>query len=283
MQPQKKCPGPWKTLLVCTDGSDNSQVAVDQTLALARRCGSQVYALQVLQIVPEFEAVAPNLMVRLALEIRDQMEAIKVQAAAAGVPLTKRISSSVSPFSAILEEIDRLHPDLVVMGRYGKTGLTRLMLGSVTARVVGLSPVDVLVVPLGTTLGFSQLLIASDGSPCSAAAFREALTIARRTQAKLVAVSVASRKKETGLAREILKSLEAEARKCGVELESQALVGEPDEAIVEAARKSRAELILLGCHGRTGWKRLLLGSVAERVIGRAACPILVVKKVLEQS
>lgn len=276
-------PGPWKKLLVCTDGSANSQVAVDQTLALARRCGSQVYALQVLQIVPEFEAVAPNLMVRLAMEIRDQMEVIKVQAAAAGVPLTTRICSSVSPFAAILEEIERLHPDLVIMGRYGKTGLARLMLGSVTARVIGLSPVNVIVVPLGATLGFSRILIASDGSPYSDAAFREALAIARRTQAKLVAVSVASRKKETALAREILKNLEAEARKSGLELESQALVGEPDEAIVEAAQKSRTELILLGCHGRTGWKRLLLGSVAERVIGRAACPVLVVKKALEQA
>lgn len=276
-------PGPWKKLLVCTDGSANSQAAVDQTLALARRCGSQVYALQVLQIVPEFEAVNPDLMMRLAEEIRGQMEAITTRAAAGGVILKTRLCTSLSPFSAILEEIERLHPDLVVMGRYGKTDLTRLMLGSVTARVVGLSPVNVLVVPLAATVGFSQLLIASDGSPNSGTAFREALDISRRTQAKLLAVSVASRKKDTALARGIIKNLEAEARKSGLELEGQALVGQPDEAIIEAAQKSRAELILLGSHGRTGWKRLLLGSVAERVIGRAACPVLVVKKAPEQA
>jgi len=58
-------------------------------------------------------------------------------------------------------------------------------------------------------------------------------------------------------------------------------VGEPDEAIVEAAQKNRADLIVMGCHGRTGFKRLLLGSVAERVIGRATCPVLVVKKAAE--
>jgi hypothetical protein len=219
--------------------------------------------------------------VRLAEEIRLQMEAISAQAAAGGVILKTRIYRSVSPFSAILEEIERLQPDLVLMGRYGKTGLKRLMLGSVTARVIGLSPVNVLVVPLGATLGFSRILIASDGSPCSAAAFREALAIARRTHAKLMAVSVATRKKETALAKEILKNLGVAAQKCAVDLESEALVGEPDEAIDEAARKNRAELIVLGSHGRTGWKRLLLGSVAERVIGRAACPVLVVKKAAE--
>jgi hypothetical protein len=283
MHSEKKCPGPWRKLLVCTDGSPNSQVAVNKTLALARLCGSTVFALQVLQIVPEFECVAPDLMVRLAEEICVQMEPIKAQAAAGGVTLKTLICRSIYPFVAILEEIERLRPDLVVMGRYGKTGLKRLMLGSVTARVIGLSPVNVLVVPLGATLGFSHLLIASDGSPCSAAAFREALAIARRTQAKLLAVSVASRKKETTMARETLKKLGTMARKYGLELESQVLVGEPDATIVEAAQKSRTELIVMGCHGRTGFKRLLLGSVAERVIGRAVCPVLVVKKVAESS
>jgi hypothetical protein len=281
MHSEKKCPGPWRKLLVCTDGSPNSQVAVNKTLALARLCGSTVFALQVLQIVPEFECVSPDPMVRLAEEIRVQMEPIKAQAVAGGVTLKTLICHSVSPFAAILEEIERLRPDLVVMGRYGKTGLKRLMLGSVTARVIGLSPVNVLVVPLGATLGFSHLLIASDGSSYSAAAFREALAIARRTHAKLVAVSVATRKEETSMAKEILKNLGAAAQKCAVELESEALVGEPDEAIVEAAQKSRTELIIMGCHGRTGFKRLLPGSVAERVIGRATCPVLVVKKAAE--
>ena len=49
-------------------------------------------------------------------------------------------------------------------------------------------------------------------------------------------------------------------------------------AIIEAAQKSRTELIVMGSHGRSGFKRLLLGRVAERVIGRAACPVLVVHK-----
>ncbi len=278
MTQSRVCPGPWKKLLVCTDGSPNSQVAVNKTLALARLCGSTVFVLQVLQLVPAFACGAPALMERLAEEIRLPMEASTAQAAAGRVTLKTRLCRSVSPFAAILEEIERLQPDLVVMGRYGKTGLTRLMLGSVTARVIRLSPVNVLVVPLGSTLGFFRILIASDGSPCSAAAFREALAIARQMRGKLLAISVLPRKKETGLAEEILENLHITAAEQGVDLESRVLVGEPDAAIVEAAQKSRTELIVLGSHGRTGFKRLLLGSVAERVIGRAACPVLVVKK-----
>jgi hypothetical protein len=277
------CPGLWQKLLVCTDGSSNSQVAVNKTLALARLCGSPVFVLQVLQILPKCEGMAPDLMVRLTEESRLRMEAITAQAPAVGVTLKTLICRSVSPFAAILEEIERLQPDLLVMGRYGKTGLTRLRLGSVTARIIGLSPVNVLVVPLGSTLGFSRILIASDGLSSSAAAFREALAIARQMRGQLLAISVLPRKKETGLAEASLENLHITAAEQGVNLESRVVVGEPDAAIVEAAQKSRTELIVMGSHGRTGFKRLLLGSVAERVIGLSVCPVLVVKKTAESA
>jgi nucleotide-binding universal stress UspA family protein len=53
--------------------------------------------------------------------------------------------------------------------------------------------------------------------------------------------------------------------------------GRPDEAIVKAAESGGAGLIVVGSHGRTGLTKILLGSVAERVIGHAVCPVLVVK------
>jgi nucleotide-binding universal stress UspA family protein len=55
-------------------------------------------------------------------------------------------------------------------------------------------------------------------------------------------------------------------------------VGRPEEGILRAAQYKQASLIIVGSHGRTGLKRLLMGSVAERVIGHAPCPVLVVKK-----
>ena len=274
-------PGPWKKLLVCTDGSPNSQVAVNKTLAWARLCGGAVFVLQVLQFVPEFKYVGPDLKVRLTEESRLQMEAITSQAAAAGVTLKTLIRHSASPVVAILEEIERLQPDLVVMGRYGKTRLTRLRLGSVTARIVSLSPVKVLVVPLESTLGFSRILITSDSLPHATAAFKEGLAIAQQMRGQLLAISVLPREKEADKAEEILENLHITAAEQGVNLESRVLVGEPDATIVEAAQKNRPELIVLGSQGHTGFKRLFLRSVAERVIGQVACPVLVVKKTVE--
>ncbi len=55
--PALVCPGPWGTLMVCTDGSDGGQNAVAVTLELARACDSQVIAVQAVHVVPEFQAM----------------------------------------------------------------------------------------------------------------------------------------------------------------------------------------------------------------------------------
>jgi nucleotide-binding universal stress UspA family protein len=54
-------------------------------------------------------------------------------------------------------------------------------------------------------------------------------------------------------------------------------VGEPAAEILEAAREARADLIVMGTHGRTGLEHALMGSIAERVVRRAHCPVLTVR------
>jgi nucleotide-binding universal stress UspA family protein len=66
------------------------------------------------------------------------------------------------------------------------------------------------------------------------------------------------------------------ARAAGVPICGQVLVGRPTERIVSAAQESGADLIVLGTHGASGFERLILGSVAERVLRKAACPVLTV-------
>ena len=171
MQPPISPDKPEK-LLVCTDGSEDSQAALAGAMALARDRGSQIYLLQVVQIIPEFEAAAPDLMARVGEEVRQQLEAVKAEAAQKGVALETRMSRSISVFSAILQEAEQIQPEMIVMGRHGRTGLARLLIGSVTARVIGHSPCNVLVVPRGAAVSFDRILIASDGSPCSNARVR---------------------------------------------------------------------------------------------------------------
>ena len=134
-------------------------------------------------------------------------------------------------------------------------------------------------VPKGATLEFKRLLVASDDSPFSAAAWEEALSITQRMGSHLIGIAVAATDGEVETRhRAVVRKMEAEAKMRGVPLETAVPLGRPDEAIVKVAQAKKVNLIVLGSHGRTGLRKLLMGSTAERVIGQATCPVLVVKK-----
>ncbi len=279
---------PFPKILVCTDGSPDSEGAITAALHLAKTTGSTVFLLEVLFFLAGYELQSPDNLVppMVNLELmqvqetaaRERLEAWKAEAAREGVTLEPRIRNGASAYAGILEEAGELQPDLIIMGRHGYTGLTRLLMGSVTARVIGHSPVNVLVVPQGVSLSFERLLIASDGSVFSEAAWNEALSLAKTMGSALIGVTVAAADRDIPTATGAVRSLEAAAEKQGIALDTMIVMGRPEEGIVKAAEFKQASLIIVGSHGRTGLKRLLMGSVAERVIGHAKCPVLVVKK-----
>jgi len=277
-------------VLVCTDHSPFSRGAFNAALSLARSFGSKVHLLQIVELFPFYEFPQPDLVTispQLTQDLlnlretaaREYLEACKNEAAQQGVDLDTRLRLGTGIYGEILEEAQEIKPDLIILGRRGRTGLDRLMMGSVTARVIGHSPVNVLVVPKDVRLDFQKLLIASDGSSYSEAALAAALTLAWKTGAALLGVCVARDESELPTARDILEKVKTTAARESVALEPRLLQGRPYEALVKVARDEAVNLIILGSHGRTGLKRLLMGSVAERVIGQAPCPVLVVKGV----
>ena len=78
-------------------------------------------------------------------------------------------------------------------------------------------------------------------------------------------------------AREDLEEIIKVEREMGVEVEADVEIGTPSEVIIEKARERDVSLIILGSHGKTGLSRLLMGSVAESVVRKATCPVLIVK------
>lgn len=121
------------------------------------------------------------------------------------------------------------------------------------------------------------VLIATDGSKFSDKAAVEAINMAKRFGGRLVAISVASSQREEQAARENVDKVTALAKGEGVESQGVTAVGRPCEAILEAARQRHVDLIVMGSHGRTGLERLLMGSVAERVIVSASSAVMVAK------
>ncbi len=272
------CPVKMENLLVCTDGSPASEGAITGALALAQVCRSRIFILQILEYNLGFTGLAPEAVIQWEQEVAAYLEEIKSRADALGVPAEPMIRRADKAYAAIVEEAQKLGADLVIMGRHGKHGFAKLLMGSVTERVIGLSPINVLVMPQKLPLPWEQVLIASDGSPYSEAAWEAALELIKRLEARLIGVSVAREEGELPEAEAIVQKMLMRANRQGIPMEIRVSVGAPDDIIVQTALDKQANLIIVGSHGRTGLKRLLMGSVTARVIGQAPCPVLVVKR-----
>jgi universal stress protein A len=139
-----------------------------------------------------------------------------------------------------------------------------------------------------------RILHASDFSRASAPAFAEAVEFAKRHRAELRLLHVVDpmmpmpdgdvtpptyerlRASAREYGRKHLARLVLRAAKAGVRAIPVVREGTPWSEIVRAARAPGVELVVIGTHGRTGLSRLLLGSVASRVVGLARCPVLTV-------
>jgi nucleotide-binding universal stress UspA family protein len=233
--------------------------------------------LQVLEYNPGFASQALDALEAWEQQALEGLKAIVARAAALGVAAESVVRQGEAPPPAILAEAGQRRPGLIIMGRRGRSDLVDMLMGSVTARVLKDSPTNVLVVPRRAPLTFQRLLVATDGSPCSEDACRQALGLARAWFCHLLAVCVAPRAAAVPEAQATLEKLQAEADRQGIPLDTLTLTGRPEEGILKAAEARGADLFILGSCGRSGLSRVFLGSVAEHIIARAPCPVLVVK------
>lgn len=137
---------------------------------------------------------------------------------------------------------------------------------------------------------YSRILFATDFSPTSDAALRYATALARDSGATLSIVHIEELQTPYAGGEMLLPQPEfpnPEIRHMlekvlptdpNVRYEHHLSIGPPAEEIVKLAAEQNADLIVIGTHGRTGLKRVLMGSVAEAVMRRAPCPVLTLKE-----
>jgi nucleotide-binding universal stress UspA family protein len=144
---------------------------------------------------------------------------------------------------------------------------------------------------VGARPGFRQIMLATDMGPASAAATDEALRLAGALGARLLAVSVIDPRtlqlpggrfrsrvdQERGRLEEAAAELVLRGRRDQIPTSFLIWEGDPAESIVEAAISERAEIIVIGSHGRAALGRALIGSVSDQVVRHAPCPVMVVR------
>jgi len=276
----KLCPlSRHEKILVATDGSRYSEKALDGAVNIAKKCGSSLYVLNVVELNPEFMSLAPEAVEKMERDSRALLEETKKRVSQKGITCETVIHEGEQPYEFIVSEAKRKKADLIVIGTHGRTGLKKLLMGSVAARVIGHAPCPVLVIPLRGSVGLKNILVATDGSIYAEAAVKEAISIAAACDSKLSAVCVVKGQrptKYTSEAEKIVERVVKGAAKSDIRAEGIVREGEPYEVIADLAREKKVDIIIVGRYGRTGLTKLLMGSVTKRVIGHASCAVLVI-------
>ncbi len=272
------CPvGRLEKLLLAVDGSMHSEGAIREAIRFAAKCSSKIYACMVLETNPEYETIGSNVFEREEAEATSYLEAIQARAEKEGLRCETVFHESAESSQAIVDEAAEQRVDMIVIGRHGRRGLAKALLGEVAAKVIPVAPCKVLVVPKAAQIEYKNILVATDGSVHSSAAITEAVAIAKRCGSHLIALSTVHEEKERQEAQNYVNEAIELARKEGVSAEALTPQGRSSDAIVETAGGRGVDLIVMGTYGKTGIRKLIMGSSTEKVIGSAGCAVLVVK------
>lgn len=291
---------PKRTILAATDFSKPAKLVVPYAFKLALALNLRLTILHVVKAPPGFEQWSPAARRSLhSLKTKALLELGKIVRLANenGVMADYRLLVGI-PEDSILEVARSPDVVLVAMGTHGKSGWGRLRLGSVAESTLRQAPCPVLTVHASVTsrtsinprrLSLSRLLVAADFSASSKAALRAAAALAKRLIGRVVLVHAAetSGSLQSGplrvdepsqkrYAQQFQKMISA-SRADEAVTDKVVSTGNPVEFILNQAKRRKADLIVVGTHGRRGMRRLMLGSVAEAVVRRASCPVFVVK------
>lgn len=281
----------YRKVLVPLDGSESSFHALKQAFQFS---STEKSWITVVCVAPDYEGDLDTLATGgdLLAKMRQPCERVLVKArdiAAQEGYTIKTVLEEGEPSSRIIETADAHNRELIIMGRRGLSNLERAFVGSVTQRVIGQCHGDVVVVPEGVTLAWQNILVATDGSACSQAAVERAIRFAKAYDGKIEVISVVDVPAELyGEAPDLVEELARKAkmfaedatqlaRSKGIQATPHVAEGNAYEIIPERARAIAAQVIVAGSHGRTGMGRLLMGSVAEKIIGFASCPVLIAR------
>jgi len=284
-------PQAYKKILVAYDGSASAKNALIQAIKIAEAEGSW---LKILSVAPTYEGDlditgVKNIKEALRGPAKKFISEAKAIAEKSGAPTVITNIEEGDPSEKIVSVAEEENCDLIVMGRRGLGRLERVLVGSVTARVIGLSKKDIIVVPQDSKIGYNDLIIATDGSASSDLVTERAIRFAKKHNSTLHVISVVDVTDEfLAEAPEILEKLILNAKKIvdntlkkiqshNINVDGVVKEGETYRSIINLAIEKGSGMIFMGSRGKTGLKKLLLGSVAEKVIGHAPCPVFVAK------
>ncbi|QDT56665.1 Universal stress protein [Caulifigura coniformis] len=299
-------------VLVPVDFSAESIQALHYGCAFARNDKAPLSVLHAVQNLAPLTFGGAEVVSNIAVQYADEAEANARKALENVVPaewmqgLEIRREAVVGATAETILDYARSHQvDLIVVGTHGRGGVTRMLLGSVAEKIVQRAPCSVLVVRQrehefvtpGSELPRPQnVLVPIDFSDRGQKALEEGADLAARFGAELHLLHVvedttpatSELATTSSVFRAYMRELTTQGEKqvedvqipnLGVSVvQRKVVIGSPIARITAYAAEKEIDLIVMGTHGRTGAMHWLLGSVAERVVRSAPCPVMVCRR-----
>ncbi|MHA7835741.1 MAG: universal stress protein [Algiphilus sp.] len=284
---------PYRRILLATDRSPSADQVGAVAHTLARRDGAALHVLHVNVLSAEhlnyrglsgIEAYAQHMVEACRNTLEDFQDE-------PGISLVRAVRNDQSPANAIVEYAEEEAVDLIVVGSRGLSAVKRFLLGSVASKVVHAAPCSVLVAGQDDeqdATNMPQCIVATtDLSRASASGLHQADALAQAHGARLCIVHVMVPPMVDPYDAEIIARQldESQGRRAladfvaGLDLKTSAeqlvVVGLADQEIAAAAQARKADLVVVSNTGMSAIGRLLLGSVADKVVRNAHCPVLV--------
>ncbi len=304
--PHTKC---FRSILVPVDGSSLAERAIPFAVEIAKHSGAKMRVALVHQEIPDVPVLAsPATYVDARLKMqRSEDDYLRALTEHLTTQLGRRVSSAAlkGPAAAALIEYARdSDADLVVMTTHGRGGIQRAWLGSVADQMIRNLAIPVLALRASepnlveSAASVSEILVPLDGSPLAEEVLQPAARLARVWSTRISLARVVQpvlvgtdpdfplsatydeqlTRLEIVAAQDYLDGVAKRLRNEGLESRSKVILGGPTaDTIIQLANCSPESLIALATHGRGGMSRLVLGSVADKLIRDANVPVLVLR------
>lgn len=289
-------PTPAGAVVAAIDGSHRDPAVIDWAAAEARTVSAPLHLVHAVDLGTPLSAygellTSPDIVDRVEQESVRVVNEAKERAVAANpdLPVTSALPTG-APAGALLNAADDAL--LLVLGSARKTKAERIVLGTTSISVVAHSPCPVVLVPDDAeTTGDGRVVVGIDGSENSRLAFAHALEAAALRGKSVTTVTSWNVEVENGVVvtepgspewetvdqryRQMAERTIAKDREAHPDIDVVVEVhhGRAADVLVEVAQGS--DLLVVGSRGRGGFRGMLLGSVSQRVLGRATCPVAV--------
>lgn len=281
-------------ILLPFDGSDGAADVLQHAGKLAQWADATVHLLFIADTTRDSVTVVEDQVVDgLVREGEEVLEDAERELGTLGVSYDANVIQG-NPAPMIVEYAEQYDHDLIVMPTHGREGVSRYLIGSVSEKVVRLSPVPVLTTRMQPdeqlVFPYEDILIPTDGSAGATQAGHHALSLAAPLDATVHALSVVEDSslgldiRTTGMGKDTeqaaataVDDLVTEAETHGVTDTVQHVdYGPPVEVILDYIDSNEIHAVVIGTTGRRGTDRILLGSVAEKTVRSAPVPVITV-------